>query len=104
MPGVGAEDERRRAVRIHMVGAVLRVIFDDKDRRLGPELRVADRLDELAQREIVVADIRGWGELPGGRAVRMIVGQTENLQAGHITRCLESLQLGDESRGTFYVR
>jgi len=104
MPGIGAEDERRRAVRIHVVRAVLRVIFDHKDRRLRPELRVADRFDELAQREVVVADIRR-----SACAARRSCRAYDRWGAGGFAggAChlwLEAFQLGDETRGSFYVR
>ena len=41
---------------------------------------------------------------PGRRAVGVIVGQAQDLQARHVTLGLEALQLGDEARGALHVR
>ena len=54
--GVGADHQADGAMGVDVVGAVLGVVLDDEDRRLGPVLAVADRLDEPAQRQVVAGD------------------------------------------------
>ena len=61
---VGADDEGDGAVGVHVVGAILRIVFHDENRGLRPELRMADGFDNLAQREIVVRDIRRGRAFP----------------------------------------
>ena len=51
---------------VDVVGAVLGVVFDDEEGGLGPEFRVADGLDELAEGEVVIGHQGGGGELAGG--------------------------------------
>ena len=34
---VGADDQAGGAVRIHVIGSVLRIVFDDEDRELRPD-------------------------------------------------------------------
>ena len=60
---------------VHVVRPVLRVILDNEDGGFGPELRVADRFDDLPESQIVVRDVgRGCPGVTRG-AVGMIVGQ-----------------------------
>ena len=60
---VGADDEGNGAVSVHVVRTVLRIIFDDEDCGLRPELRVADGFDDLAEGKIIVGDISGGGAM-----------------------------------------
>ncbi len=50
----GADRQRRRAVRIDVVGAVLGIVLDHEDHRLRPDLRSRDDLHQLAHAEVVV--------------------------------------------------
>jgi len=47
-----------------MVGSILRVIFDHKDRGLRPEFRMAHRFNDLAEGKIVIGDISVGVGLP----------------------------------------
>ena len=49
-----------------------------------PEFGVDDGVDDLAEREVVVADVSGGGAEAAGGAVGVVAGQAENLQAGHV--------------------
>ena len=51
---VGARYERYRAVRIDMVAAILRVVFNDKDQRIVRVPAVCDLLNQQANRVIVI--------------------------------------------------
>ena len=53
-----ARDQQHRAVRVDVVGAVLRVVLEHEDRRLRPEPAVRDRLHHAAEREVVLGDHR----------------------------------------------
>ena len=57
--GVGADDLDRGAVAVDVVEAGLGVVLDDEDRRVLPVLAVRDRVDDLADREVVVGDLGG---------------------------------------------
>jgi hypothetical protein len=61
-----ADDERDAAVRVHVVGAVLRIVFKDEEGRVVPEGRVRDRLDGAAHGQIVIGD-EDFGVGPPGR-------------------------------------
>ena len=56
-----ARDQQHRAVRVDVVGAVLRVVLEHEDRGLGPEPAVRDRLDHAAERVVVLGDHRDAG-------------------------------------------
>ena len=45
-------------MRVHVVGAVLRIVFEDEEGRVVPVRRVRDRLDGAAHRQIVIGDRR----------------------------------------------
>ena len=53
-PRVRADDQRHGAVAVDVVEAVLRIVLDDEDAGVLPELALADRLDDLPQRQVVV--------------------------------------------------
>ena len=46
--GVRADHQAHRAVAVHVVGAVLRIVLDDEDARRRPEPARGDRLDDRA--------------------------------------------------------
>ena len=43
-------------MRIHVVAAILRIVFENEERRVVPEGRMRDRIDGPAYRQIVVRD------------------------------------------------
>src|SRR5665213_533873 len=58
MRRVLADDYAQRAVRVDVVGAVLRIVFENEERRIVPIGRVRNRLHSAANREIVVGHRR----------------------------------------------
>lgn len=51
-----ADDESNAAMRVHVVGAVLRVVFEDEDRGVVPIGTVRDGVDDAADGKIVVGN------------------------------------------------
>src|SRR5262245_33620798 len=51
-----ADGKKDRAVSIDVIGAVLRVVFDNEDHGVFPTWAVRDKLDGQAKRGIVVLD------------------------------------------------
>src|SRR5208282_982746 len=79
---VGADDEGGRAMGVHVVGAVLRVVFEDENGRVVPIGAGGNLLDEKAEGVVIVRDV----ELRGGHArpetVGVIVGQIDDVESG----------------------
>ena len=55
---VGADDEHGRAVRVHVIGAVLRVVFENENRRVLPVGACGNFLNEKAERVVVVRNVK----------------------------------------------
>ena len=53
-PAVRAQNQTNGATGIDVVGTILCVVFDDEDRRLFPVGAVADAIDQLTDRPVVV--------------------------------------------------
>ena len=60
-----AGHQQHAAVRVHVVHAVLRVVFSDKQRRILPDRRAGKELDDTAQGEVVVRHV--------GSAIRIAI-------------------------------
>ena len=45
-------------MRIHVVAAVLRIVFENEERRVVPEWRMRNRIDGAAHRQIVIRNRR----------------------------------------------
>ena len=82
--GVRADHQADGAVGVDVVGAVLGVVLDDEDRRLGPELAVRDGLDQPAQGQVVAghAGLRREGAGPGPRGVVLAQAHDDEVAAG----------------------
>src|SRR5215470_11578738 len=79
--GVRAGDEGDRAVGVDVVGAVLRVVFDDEDRRLFPvTLAVRDGFDKASYGQVVFGHVRAGRRRPGARALSVIPADTHDLK------------------------
>ena len=76
--GPGADDLDRGAVAVDVVGAVLAVVLDDEDGGVLPVLAVRDRVDDLAQGEIVV----GHPGLGVGRPAGVVAGEPDHVEVG----------------------
>src|SRR2546426_10074093 len=69
-------------MRVHMVGAVLRIVFDYEYRGIVPVGAVRNRFDNTAQRQIVIRH-RGSGTgLSSTGAAGMVIGQIEQNKRG----------------------
>ena len=72
-----ADDERDAAMRVHVVGAVLGIVFEDEEGRVVPEGRVRDSIDGAADGQVVVGN-GGLGRGSAGpRARGVVVGQAQ---------------------------
>src|SRR6266436_5657918 len=71
------DDQGSRSMRVDMIGAVLRVVFDDEDGGVVPVGTMRNGVDYAAEREIVIRDrgLRSW--LARTRASGVVVGQVE---------------------------
>src|ERR1035441_1274096 len=95
---VGARDEGDAAVRIDVVAAILRVVFDDEDQSVAGVLAVGDLLNQQAHRIVVVGllilrnshVVNGGIEVPG--VIVHEAHQTQRGQAAASEVCIE-LQL-----------
>src|ERR1019366_1089578 len=72
-----ADDQGDRPMSVNVVGAVLRIVFDDEDGGVVPVGTVGDGVDDAADRQIVVGDRGLRRGLAGTRASSVIVGQIE---------------------------
>ena len=71
-------------MRVHVIGAVLSIVFDDEDRRVIPVRTVRDRLYHSPDGEVVVRHGSGGARLSGRGAVGVIVGQVEKHVGGKL--------------------
>ena len=63
---------------VHVVGAVLGVVLGDEDRRVLPVRGVRDLVDDLADGEVVVGDLR----LRVGRSTGVVAGEPHHVEVG----------------------
>ena len=89
--GVRRNDERDRAVCVHVIRAVLGVVLGHEDCRLAPELALCERLDDATEGQVVVGDLGGRRRFAGAGAEGVVVRQADDLQPGHIALALEPL-------------
>ena len=90
-------------MRVHVVGSILRVVLEDENRRVGPEFRFTHGFDDAAEGLIIFSDHRRRGGFAGHRAHRMVVPETEHLQARHAAFALEAADLRGEPLGTLGI-
>lgn len=64
-------------MRIDVVGSVLRIIFQNEDRRIVPVRAMRDSLHDTPDREIVIGDRRSRRGLADARSAGVIVGQVQ---------------------------
>ena len=55
---VGVDDQGGRAVRVNVVGAVLRVVFDDEDGRVLPVGTFRDGFDDATDGVVVLRHVK----------------------------------------------
>ncbi len=97
--GVRADDHAHRAVSIDVVGAVLSVVLDDEDRRLGPGFAVTYVLDDPAQRQVVAGHASLRRERAGAGTRGVVLPQTHHHEARQGPVLLKVLELLDERFG-----
>jgi hypothetical protein len=68
---------------IHVVAAILRVIFEDEEGRVVPERRVRNGFDGAANRKVIVGHRRLRRRSAGTRARRVIVAQPQKDEVRH---------------------
>ena len=72
-----ADDQGGGAMRIDVVGAILRVVFEDENGGVVPIRAVRNRIDDAAERQIVIGYRGLWRGLARRACLRVIVGQVE---------------------------
>ena len=103
-PRPGARHQQDGTVGVHVVGAVLRVVLEDEDRRLGPEPALRDGFDHAAQGHVVLGHHRA-GRAPSRlRAHRVVVAEVEDAQAGKPALLLEPPELLEPDVDALVVR
>ena len=93
---VGADHERRAAVRVDVVGAVLGVVLDDEDQGVVGIRALGDRLDQASDGVIVVSDLnlRCVDSVDGGAEVAgVVVHQTHQAEVGQIAAADVAVEL-----------
>ena len=81
---VGADGQRHGAMAIHVVHTILRVVLDNEDRHLGPELRFRKAFHHLAHGQVIVGHHGLRGRCSRTRAIRMIGRQLQQNQIRHL--------------------
>src|ERR1035438_1569243 len=99
----GGDEEGGGAVGIHVVGTVLGVVFEDENGRIGPKARFRDALDQLADGVVVIGGGGERGDLAGGGAGSVVVGEAHYNQARHIAGLLIFGELVEEDLGPLDV-
>ena len=74
---------------IHVIRAVLRVIFEDEDGRFVPITAARDRFDDPPERRIILRDHRARRTRARPRGCRMVVPQPDDVQLRQLTALLE---------------
>ena len=82
-----------------MIGAILGVIFGDKNGHPGPELGAGECLHNSAKGEVIVRHVCDGRRLARTGAAGVVVGKPEDLEPGHVIFPLKPLQLRDETIG-----
>src|SRR5262249_39432320 len=85
-----------RAVRVDMIGTVLRVVLDDEDRELLPERAARDRFHDLADAQIVRGDAGFRRADARARALRVVLAERHDHEAPHRPALLHVVELRNE--------
>src|SRR5688500_601193 len=80
-------------MRVDVIRPVLRIILDHEHHGALPEWTLSQRLDDPAQREVVVSHIRAGRRLAGAPTSGVIVRQPNYLERGQISRSHELLKI-----------
>ena len=88
-----ARDEQHRAVRVHVIGPGLRIVFDGEDRGLLPIDAVRNGFDQAAERDVVFRDHRARRRRARLRARRVIVRQPDDRELRQLAVALELAEL-----------
>src|ERR1019366_1787387 len=96
-------DEGRRTVRIHVVGTVLGIVFQDENCRAGPKARLGDTFHQLADGVIVIGGGGKGGDLARGGPRCVVVAQAHHDQARHMAGLLIFRQFIEKNLGAIHV-
>ena len=77
-PAVRAQNKTNGATGIDVVGTILCIVLDDEDRRLFPVRAVADTIDQLADRPVVVGHSRHRRGCAHPGALRVVFAQAHH--------------------------
>src|SRR3954467_12237135 len=78
---------------IDVIRAVLRIIFQDKNRRFLPVTAMGNRLDDAAEGEVVVGDHRARSRRTWRGAIGVVVAEANNRQPREIPVAIELPEL-----------
>src|SRR5215470_16107055 len=87
-----------------MIPAALGIVFNRENTGLRPELAMADRLHDAAERQIVIRHHRLRCRRATARSAGMIVRQTNNNELRKLALLFELLQLPNELIGANRIR
>ena len=90
-------------MRIHVIGPVLRVIFNNEDRELRPDAALRDRFDDLADGDVVRGDLRFRRERARRRALGVILAKRHEHEVRDRAFPIHLLELFDETIGARVV-
>src|ERR1035438_5331190 len=94
MRRVFADNHTQAAMRIHVVGTGLGIVFEDEKGRIVPKRRVRDGLDSATHGEVVVCD-RGLGRGFAGTGARgVVVRQAQHDEVRHRVMALSLWTIG----------
>src|SRR5579864_9027928 len=75
--GVFADDERNGAMRVDVVSAILRVVFENKNGSVIPIWAVRNRIDDASESQVIVGYVGCRARTIGARSSGMVVGEIE---------------------------
>ena len=88
---VRTDHETNRAMSIHVVGPVLRVVLDDEDCHLLPEPAARGGLDNFAETNVIAGDARVRRERTGSGAAGVILAQRHDGKPRQLSDLLRSV-------------
>jgi hypothetical protein len=94
-PVVGRDGVERRAVRIGVVGARLRVVLNDEDHRVLPIRTVRERLHDPPKSEVVVGHARARRALARPAGGQVVHRQPHDFKLWHVAVAHIALEFGD---------
>jgi len=101
---IGADHISRRAKAADMVPAILRIVFNAKEARLGPETAMAEGVGDAAKCKVVVGHLGCWRRPACTGAACMVVGQADDAKLREGAGIFKLVKFLDESVGPHHIR